>query len=169
MPGQEDLHREAFGRRWFGIPKTMFLRTQYGGAHESTRGTLCGGCFARARALVRWWHLRARILLLRIMCCTDLLGEHRSWLFTVLHPGHPYITQVRRRHLELCMALLRIMRRVDLLEGRFAAVCGCAQPGQCAAAAELSRELAKLEAAVAPQAPGAAPPASSAAPPYPSP
>lgn len=63
---------------------------------------------------------------------------------------------MRRRHLELCMRLLRIMRHVDLLEGRFASACGCAQPGQRAAAAELTRELAKLEATVAPNAPGAA-------------
>ncbi|KAK9841829.1 hypothetical protein WJX81_005879 [Elliptochloris bilobata] len=61
---------------------------------------------------------------------------------------------VRRRHLELCMALLRILRHVDLLEGRFAAACGCAQPGQRTAVAELARELAKLEATVAPHAPG---------------
>ena len=55
------------------------------------------------------------------------------------------------------MKLLRIMRHVDLLEGRFASACGCAQPGQRAAATELTRELAKLEATVAPNAPGAAP------------
>jgi hypothetical protein len=53
------------------------------------------------------------------------------------------------------MALLRIMRHVDLLEGRFAAACGCGQPGQRAAAAALAKELAALEAAVAPQAAGA--------------
>jgi nuclear pore complex protein Nup54 len=58
---------------------------------------------------------------------------------------------VRRKHRELCVALLRVMRRVDLLEGRFAAANGYWAGGQARrAAADLARQLAALETRLAP-------------------
>ena len=68
------------------------------------------------------------------------------------------VRQVRRRHRELCVALLRVMRRVDLLEGRFAAANGVWAGGQArGAAADLARQLAQLESQLAPGRSGEAP------------
>lgn len=67
----------------------------------------------------------------------------------------PCAAQVRRRHRELSTALLRVMRRVDLLEGRFAAANGYwSGQQQRGAAADLARQLVALEASIAPGASG---------------
>ncbi|CAL5227117.1 g10026 [Coccomyxa viridis] len=54
------------------------------------------------------------------------------------------VEQVRRRHREQLMQLLRVMRRVDLLESRFASALGH-WPPQRSATSELERQLSALE------------------------
>jgi hypothetical protein len=61
--------------------------------------------------------------------------------------------QVMRRHHEQSMQLLKLMRKVDLLEARFAAATGH-WPQQQFATAELERQLSALEAEVGPSASG---------------
>lgn len=61
--------------------------------------------------------------------------------------------QVRRRHREQLMQLLRVMRKVDLLESRFASATGHWQH-QRTATAELERQLSTLEAETGPSASG---------------
>ena len=61
---------------------------------------------------------------------------------------------MRKNHRELSLQLLRVMRRVDLLEGRFASAMGFWSSQQKGAAAELARQLSHLEAQVAPGASG---------------
>ena len=61
--------------------------------------------------------------------------------------------QVRRRHREQLMQLLRVMRRVDLLESRFASALGH-WPPQRSATSELERQLSALEAEMGPSASG---------------
>ena len=61
---------------------------------------------------------------------------------------------MRKNHRELSLQLLRVMRRVDLLEGRFASAMGFWSAQQKGAAADLARQLSHLEAQVAPGASG---------------
>ena len=61
--------------------------------------------------------------------------------------------QVRRRHREQGMQLLKLMRKVDLLESRFASAVG-QWPQHRGATAELERQLAALEAEIGPSASG---------------
>ena len=61
--------------------------------------------------------------------------------------------QVRRRHREQGMQLLKLMRKVDLLESRFASAVG-QWPQHRGATAELEGQLAALEAEVGPSASG---------------
>ena len=58
-----------------------------------------------------------------------------------------------RRHREQSMQLLKLMRKVDLLESRFAAATGH-WPHQRSATAELERQLSVLEAEIGPSASG---------------
>jgi len=57
---------------------------------------------------------------------------------------------VRKNHRQLSLQLLRVMRKVDLLEGRFASAMGYWSSQQKDAAADLARQLSHLEAQVAP-------------------
>ena len=61
--------------------------------------------------------------------------------------------QVRRRHREQGMQLLKLMRKVDLLESRFASAVG-QWPQHRGATAELERQLAALETEIGPSASG---------------
>ncbi|CAK0758941.1 hypothetical protein CVIRNUC_002659 [Coccomyxa viridis] len=63
------------------------------------------------------------------------------------------VDQVRRRHREQGMQLLKLMRKVDLLESRFASAVG-QWPQHRGATAELERQLAALEAEIGPSASG---------------
>ena len=54
--------------------------------------------------------------------------------------------QVQRKHGELCHRMLRVMRSVDGLEGRFAAAVGHHLPETAATEAQLAEKLRKLEA-----------------------
>ena len=62
--------------------------------------------------------------------------------------------QVRRRHFELSHMLLRIMRHIDALEGRFAASQNHWDAQSQEAVAQLAQALQSLEAAIAPTAAG---------------
>ncbi|KAK9916340.1 hypothetical protein WJX75_001477 [Coccomyxa subellipsoidea] len=64
------------------------------------------------------------------------------------------VEQVRKNHRKLSLQLLRVMRRVDLLEGRFASAMGFWSAQQKGAAADLACQLSHLEAQVAPGASG---------------
>ncbi len=64
---------------------------------------------------------------------------------------------MRKKHRELSLQLLRVMRKVDLLEGRFASAMGYWSSQQKGAAADLARQLSQLEAQVAPGASGELP------------
>ncbi|CAL8466711.1 g6247 [Coccomyxa elongata] len=64
------------------------------------------------------------------------------------------VEQVRKKHRELSLQLLRVMRKVDLLEGRFASAMGYWSSQQKGAAADLAGQLSQLEAQVAPGASG---------------
>lgn len=57
---------------------------------------------------------------------------------------------MRKNHRELSLQLLRVMRKVDLLEGRFASAMGYWSSQQNDAAAVVARQLSHLEAQVAP-------------------
>lgn len=57
--------------------------------------------------------------------------------------------QVQRKHGELCHRMLRVMRSVDGLEGRFAAAVGHHPPETSATEARLADQLSKLEASTA--------------------
>ena len=61
--------------------------------------------------------------------------------------------QMRRRHREQGMQLLKLMKKVDLLESRFASAVG-QWPQHRGATAELERQLAALEAEFGPSASG---------------
>jgi hypothetical protein len=61
---------------------------------------------------------------------------------------------VRQRHRELSLQLLRVMRRVDLLEGRFASAMGYWSSQQRGTTAELARQLSLLESQIAAAYPG---------------
>ena len=63
------------------------------------------------------------------------------------------LVQVRRRHREQVMQLLRVVRKVDLLESRFASALGH-WPPQRSATSELERQLSALEAEMGPSASG---------------
>ena len=63
------------------------------------------------------------------------------------------LLQVRRRHREQLMQLLRVMRKVDLLESRFASALGHWLP-QRSATSELERQLSALEGEMGPSASG---------------
>ena len=56
------------------------------------------------------------------------------------------LLQVQRKHGELCHRMLRVMRSVDGLEGRFAAAVGHHSPETSATEAQLAEKLRKLEA-----------------------
>ena len=75
----------------------------------------------------------------------------------VAFPGLRQVSlQVRRRHREQLMQLLRVMRRVDLLESRFASALGH-WPPQRSATSELERQLSALEGEMGPSASGRVP------------
>ena len=67
--------------------------------------------------------------------------------------GYVFDLQVRRRHREQLTQLLKVTRKVDLLESRFASVLGH-WPPQRSATAELERQLSALEAEMGPSASG---------------
>ncbi|KAK9834956.1 hypothetical protein WJX84_003365, partial [Apatococcus fuscideae] len=62
---------------------------------------------------------------------------------------HDQLTSVQRKHGELCHRMLRVMRSVDGLEGRFAAAVGHHPPEISATEARLANQLSKLEASTA--------------------
>ncbi|KAI3432424.1 hypothetical protein D9Q98_003978 [Chlorella vulgaris] len=59
---------------------------------------------------------------------------------------------VRRRHVQLCNQLLRVLRHIDALEGRFAQVVGYRNPTPKDLMQRLTVQLGEIEAALAPSA-----------------
>lgn len=60
------------------------------------------------------------------------------------------LENIRRRQVQLCEQLLRLLRQVDALEGRFAQAMGVRSPSPKDLIAQLSRQLAELEGELAP-------------------
>ncbi|KAK9803867.1 hypothetical protein WJX72_000198 [[Myrmecia] bisecta] len=61
---------------------------------------------------------------------------------------------IRKKHVSLGHDMLRVMRAVDALEGRFAAAMGYWSAASKASATELQQKIGQLEDAIAPSAPG---------------
>ncbi|PSC73508.1 nuclear pore complex NUP54 [Micractinium conductrix] len=59
---------------------------------------------------------------------------------------------VRRRHVQLCHQLLRVLRHIDALEGRFAQAVGCRGATPREVMQRLSTQLGEIEAGLAPSA-----------------